>query len=87
LYERVSEHKKSSAENIQSVLKDPYIFEFLGLKADEQFSEKEIETAIIDHIQKFYWNSEKDLPLLPGNSISLPILQISILIWFFTIIY
>jgi predicted nuclease of restriction endonuclease-like (RecB) superfamily len=24
-----------------------------GLKADEQFSEKEIETAIIDHIQKF----------------------------------
>ncbi len=52
-YERVLEHKKSPAENIQSVLKDPYIFEFLGLKADEQFSEKEIETAIIDHIQKF----------------------------------
>ena len=53
-YERVLEHKKSSPETIQSVLKDPYIFEFLGLKADEQFSEKEIETAIIDHIQKFY---------------------------------
>ena len=52
-YERVLEHKKSPAENIQSVLKDPYIFEFLGLKADEQFSEKEIETAIIDHIQQF----------------------------------
>ncbi|MGU3373459.1 PDDEXK nuclease domain-containing protein [Chryseobacterium sp. M5A1_1a] len=52
-YERVLEHKKSPAENIQSILKDPYIFEFLGLKADEQFSEKEIETAIIDHIQKF----------------------------------
>ncbi|MCC3215337.1 PDDEXK nuclease domain-containing protein [Chryseobacterium sp. X308] len=50
-YERVLEHKKSSPETIHSVLKDPYIFEFLGLKADEQFSEK--ETAIIDHIQKF----------------------------------
>ncbi len=52
-YERVLEHKKSPVENIQSILKDPYIFEFLGLKTDEQISEKEIETAIIDHIQKF----------------------------------
>lgn len=52
-YERVLEHKKSSPETIHSVLKDPYIFEFLGLKAYEQFSEKEIETVIIDHIQKF----------------------------------
>ncbi len=52
-YERVLQHKKSPAENIQSVLKDPYIFEFLGLKTDEKTSEKDIETAIIDHIQKF----------------------------------
>lgn len=52
-YERVLEHKKSPVDNIQSVLKDPYIFEFLGLKTDEKISEKEIETAIIDHIQKF----------------------------------
>ncbi|WP_300685768.1 PDDEXK nuclease domain-containing protein [Chryseobacterium sp.] len=52
-YEGVLEHKRSSTESIHSVLKDPYIFEFLGLKADEQFSEKEIETAIINHIQKF----------------------------------
>ncbi|MFC4685716.1 YhcG family protein [Epilithonimonas pallida] len=52
-YERVLVHKKSSTENIQSVLRDPYIFEFLGLKTDEKISEKEIETAIIDHIQKF----------------------------------
>lgn len=52
-YERVLEHKKSPAENIHSLLKDPYIFEFLGLTADQKISEKEIETAIIDHIQKF----------------------------------
>ncbi|OJX32141.1 MAG: hypothetical protein BGO86_08170 [Chryseobacterium sp. 36-9] len=52
-YERVLEHKKSPVDNIQSVLKDPYIFEFLGLKTNEKISEKEIETAIIDHIQKF----------------------------------
>lgn len=52
-YERVLQHKKSPTEDIHSVLKDPYIFEFLGLKPDEKNSEKEIETGIIDHIQKF----------------------------------
>lgn len=52
-FERVLEHKKSPAENIQSLLKDPYIFEFLGLKTDEKISELEIEKGIIDHIQKF----------------------------------
>lgn len=52
-FERVLEHKKSPEENIHSILKDPYIFEFLGLKTDEKVSEREIETAIIDHIQKF----------------------------------
>lgn len=52
-YERVLQHKKSSHETIRSVLKDPYIFEFLGIKSDEKISEKEIETGIIDHIQKF----------------------------------
>lgn len=52
-YERVVEHTKSSAETIQNVLKDPYIFEFLGLKPDEKISEKDLETAIIDHIQRF----------------------------------
>ncbi|MFC7346338.1 YhcG family protein [Chryseobacterium zhengzhouense] len=52
-YERVLEHKKQSTETIQSILKDPYVFEFLGLKPDEKISEKEFETGIIDHIQKF----------------------------------
>lgn len=52
-YERVLEHKQSPANNIHSLLKDPYIFEFLGLTPDQKISEKEIETAIIDHIQKF----------------------------------
>lgn len=52
-YERVLEHKKTTGKTIHRILKDPYIFEFLGLKTDEKISEKDIETAIIDHIQKF----------------------------------
>lgn len=52
-YERVLEHAKNTTETIHNVLKDPYIFEFLGLKPDEKISEKDLETAIIDHLQKF----------------------------------
>ena len=39
--------------SIHSVLKDPYIFEFLGLSNDAKNTEFQIETAIINHIQKF----------------------------------
>jgi predicted nuclease of restriction endonuclease-like (RecB) superfamily len=39
--------------SIHSVLKDPYIFEFLGLSNDAKNTEFQIETAIIDHVQKF----------------------------------
>ncbi len=40
-------------ETIQSVIKDPYIFEFLGLQANIKNTEFSIESAIINHIQKF----------------------------------
>jgi predicted nuclease of restriction endonuclease-like (RecB) superfamily len=38
---------------IQNLIKDPYIFEFLGLPINTKNTEFAIETAIIDHIQKF----------------------------------
>ena len=37
----------------QSLIKDPYIFEFLGLPVDKQNTENTIETAIINHLQQF----------------------------------
>lgn len=54
-FERVLEHKKETPEKptIYNLIKDPYIFEFLGLPSDIKNTEKSIETAIIDHIQKF----------------------------------
>jgi predicted nuclease of restriction endonuclease-like (RecB) superfamily len=45
--------KESSQDSISNLIKDPYIFEFLGLNPDTKNSEYEIESAIIDHIQKF----------------------------------
>ena len=46
-------NSKEENLSIHSVLKDPYIFEFLGLSNEFKNSEFQIETAIIDHIQKF----------------------------------
>lgn len=45
--------KESSQNSISNLIRDPYIFEFLGLNPEAKNSEYEIESAIIDHIQKF----------------------------------
>ncbi|WDF64179.1 PDDEXK nuclease domain-containing protein [Flavobacterium sp. KACC 22763] len=54
-FERVLEHKsvETKADTIQNLIKDPYIFEFLGLSSDTKNSERTIETSIIDHLQQF----------------------------------
>lgn len=54
-FERVVKHKieKTHPETIHNLIKDPYIFEFLGLASDVQNSERSIESSIIDHLQKF----------------------------------
>jgi predicted nuclease of restriction endonuclease-like (RecB) superfamily len=52
--ERVIENPKSEFEKKwNGQFKDPYILEFLGLEASKKHLEKSIETAIIDHLQKF----------------------------------
>lgn len=35
------------------VIREPYVFEFLGLKMSEAFQEKELEKALLDHLQEF----------------------------------
>ena len=53
-FERVVTHLPEKENlSIQNLIKDPYIFEFLGLHTDTKNTEFAIETAIIDHIQKF----------------------------------
>ena len=34
-------------------IKDPYVLEFLGLKEETSYSESDLETRIIDHLQEF----------------------------------
>ncbi len=53
-FERVVKHILPHEKlNVQNLIKDPYIFEFLGLASNQQNSERTIETAIIDHLQSF----------------------------------
>jgi predicted nuclease of restriction endonuclease-like (RecB) superfamily len=53
-FERVVKHlPEKEKPSIQNLIKDPYIFEFLGLPTHTKNTEFAIETAIIDHIQKF----------------------------------
>ncbi len=43
--------KKASPQEEKPLVKDPYIFEFLGINTDKKLSEKNIETALINHLQ------------------------------------
>lgn len=58
----VSRDKDSVANEIQQlepkpeyekIIKDPYVLEFLNLEANPHFYEKNLEQALIDHLQKF----------------------------------
>ena len=63
LFERtgLSENKESTIAKIKGdeatlpadVVKDPYFLEFLGLEVKPEYSENDLEEAIISHLQKF----------------------------------
>ena len=40
-------------EKPEDIVKDPYILEFLGLEEQSSYSENELETAIINNLEKF----------------------------------
>ena len=64
LYERtgLSTNKKAVIErarkqvpqpSIDEIMRDPYILEFTGLAERSEYSEGELETALLDHVQRF----------------------------------
>jgi predicted nuclease of restriction endonuclease-like (RecB) superfamily len=54
-YERIIKHSptKNETPTIQNLIKDPNIFDFLGLPQDIKNTERSVETAIINHLQTF----------------------------------
>ncbi|MCP4129703.1 MAG: DUF1016 domain-containing protein [bacterium] len=53
--EKLSELAHQTAEQVEASLniRDPYVFEFLGLKAREVMSESHLEDELLDNIQEF----------------------------------
>lgn len=50
---RLLKFPDSEGKEISNFIKDPYIFEFLGLPSDISQTETQIESALITHLQKF----------------------------------
>jgi predicted nuclease of restriction endonuclease-like (RecB) superfamily len=64
LYERVGlSHDKEGVlklaqegeiySSVSDIIRDPYVFEFLGLKKEELYTESQLEKALLDRIQEF----------------------------------
>lgn len=49
----LEKHRKGTGLQPQDILRNPYILEFLNLEEKPAFSESDLETAIIDHLQQF----------------------------------
>lgn len=53
IIEGIDEEKQSVKYDPNTVIKDPYMLEFLGLDSNSKYLEKDLEKALIDHLQKF----------------------------------
>lgn len=45
--------QSSNAHEVRDIIRDPYIFEFLGLRSEEVVTERKLEDTIIDHLKDF----------------------------------
>ena len=52
---KLREHmsKEISQQNIGDIIRDPYVFEFLGLKPTEALYESELANGLLDKLQEF----------------------------------
>jgi predicted nuclease of restriction endonuclease-like (RecB) superfamily len=82
LYERLllstdKEKVLSVARNEQQpdqpkdIIKDPMVLEFLGLKPEATYFEKDLESALITHLQEFMLELGNVFHLLPGKNASI----------------
>lgn len=45
--------KREENSDLKDIIKDPYVLEFVGLKPDSSFYEKDLEQALISHLNDF----------------------------------
>lgn len=47
--------QEKQPSDVREIIKEPMILEFLGLKREAAYYEKDLEKAIITHLQEFCW--------------------------------
>lgn len=45
--------RKAPVETVDDLIRDPYVLEFSGLKERSEYSENDLETALLNHLQHF----------------------------------
>lgn len=45
--------RNDNSPQLSDIIRDPYVFEFIGLKAHEVLPEKDLEKALLNHLQSF----------------------------------
>lgn len=45
--------RKEKSDDPKDIIKDPYVLDFLGMKADSSFYEKDLEQVLITHLNEF----------------------------------
>ena len=69
----------------QDIVKDPYVFEFLGLPEDKPIMENDLEEALVRQIEKFLLELGKGFMFVAHNKELLSGMFTIMWIWFFTI--
>lgn len=52
----------------EDIIKDPHVFEFLGLPEEKPFLESDLEAALVRQIEIFCWNLAEALRLSAHSS-------------------
>ena len=59
--------KGNEINKAADLVKDPYVFEFLGLPEEKPMMESDLEKALIDHIEKFLLELGKGFMYVGSN--------------------
>lgn len=46
-------HRQNDIQKVEDTIRDPYILDFTGLQECSEYSENDLETALLDHLQEF----------------------------------
>ena len=71
---------------LKDIVKDPLILEFLGLKQEASYFEKDLESALITHLRNSCWSWVMGFPLWRGKGEFISMVMTFLSPWYSTIV-